>query len=139
MRDLRTAMHEAAHLVVGCALGLRVKRAVLEQQPGWTWAGGVWFDGRAGAIEAWAIMYAAGVAFERSARGHARNASGDLRMLREIHVRGAGRVRALETAARAILQARAEIHTRVTCALVERDLSGWDVARMARGLALDPG
>ncbi len=84
-------------------------------------------------------MYAAGIAFERSVRGHARSASGDLRLLREIYVCGAGRVRALETAARALLVTRSEVHARVTCALLERDLSGLDVARLARGLALGDG
>lgn len=133
MRDLATAMHEAAHLTVGIALGLRPKRAVLEYQPGWTWGGGVWFDGRSGAIEAWALMYAAGVAWERQARGHIRNASGDLRRLREVHVHTRTCLRALEIAAGAILYTYGGRHARLTQALIDRDLTGVELARVARG------
>lgn len=132
-RDPRTAGHEASHIVVGVALGLQLKRAVVELVPGFEWSGGVWFDGRHGAIEAWGIMYAAGVAWERRKTGHVRGASGDLALLRSIHVRSRSALYALETAAWALVLDRAFIHSAVTEALISRDLNGKDIAALARG------
>jgi hypothetical protein len=133
-RDVEVAQHEAAHVVVGVALGLRVKRAELDPpRAGWSRSGGVWFDGRAGTTEAWGLMLAAGVAWETALRGHARGASGDLAVLRHMHVHTRDRVRALSTAAAALLAGLGPEHARVTRALLERDLTGRDVEALARG------
>lgn len=132
-RSLDVAQHEAAHIVVGAALGMRMRRAVLEARPGWTWSGGVWFDGRASTTEAWGLMLAAGVAWEFATAGHARGARGDLAVLRSMGVGTRDRVRALATASAALLAGLGPAHARVTRALLERDLTGQDIARLARG------
>jgi len=138
-RPLDVAQHEAAHVVVGVALGLRVRLAQLDPpRPGWTRSGGVWFDGRSGTTEAWGLMLAAGVAWERALRGHARGAAGDLAVLRSMHVHTAPRVRALELAAAALLAGLGPAHARVTRALLERDLSGADIAALAAGARTVP-
>jgi hypothetical protein len=132
-RPLDVAQHEAAHIVVGTALGMRLRRAVLEQVPGWEWSGGVWFDGRASTTEAWGLMLAAGVAWEWATVGHARGARGDLAVLRSMGVPTRDRVRALATASGAMLAALGAAHARVTRALLARDLTGADIAALARG------
>lgn len=135
-RCLAGAQHEAAHVVVGVALGMRMRRAVLEP-PGagrtWTWSGGVWFDGRASTTEAWGLMLAAGVAWEWAVAGHARFARGDLALLRSMGVGTRDRVRALATASGAMLAGLGAAHARVTRALLERDLGPDDIAALARG------
>lgn len=132
-RSLTVAQHEAAHIVVGTALGMRMRRAVLEAEPGWSWSGGVWFDGRASTTEAWGLMLAAGVAWEWATVGHARGAIGDLAVLRSMGVPTRARVRALATASGAMLAGLGAVHARVTRALLARDLAGADVAALARG------
>ncbi len=137
MRSLEVAQHEAAHVVVGCALGLRVRRAVLVPARKGERVGAGWaeFDGRLGTIEAWGLMLAAGVAWElalHGARGWA-EARGDVIELARMHVHTRPRVRALATAAGAMLASLAPVHARVTRALLERDLGPADVAALARG------
>ena len=132
MRCLPTAQHEAAHIVVGCALGLRVTRATLEQIPGYEWSGIVWFDGRAGALEAWALMFAAGVAWEKAAGEHPYGASGDASQLRSMGYTKK-RSQALVIASAAMLANLGPVHARVTRALIERDLDGRDLATLASG------
>lgn len=138
-RPLNVAQHEAAHIVVGVALGMRMRRAVLEAEPGWTWSGGVWFDGRSSTTEAWGLMLAAGCAWELATAGHMRGARGDLAVLRSMGVHTRPRVRALATASGAMLAGLGVAHARVTRALVERDLSGRDVVALARGERLSDG
>ncbi len=136
MRDLGDAQHEAAHVVVGVAMGLRLWRVTLvpEVRGGSTWLGTTeWYQPMP--READLLMMAAGVAWERRV-GDLDHAAGDLSILRRMGVRGPrapGRLRALERAAWAVLMSRAGLHARVTRALLERDLTGRDVAKLARG------
>jgi hypothetical protein len=113
------AQHEAAHVVVGVALGLVLRRATIKSDG--DWLGFVLFD--SGAREAELIMYAAVVAWERRTGGDLVYAQGDLEILRgTFRVRGNARLVALERAAWAILETRSALHARVTRALLERDL-----------------
>jgi hypothetical protein len=133
VRCLQTAQHEAAHVVVGVALGLRLRRAVVSRaRPGWT-SGGYceWHEAPARPF-ADALMYAAGVAWEDAlGHGEPEHASGDLRLL--TGVVGRGEVRAAVRAAGALLVRLAPTHALVTRALAERDLTARDVARLLRG------
>jgi hypothetical protein len=130
---LRTAQHEAAHVVVGVALGLRLREACLRVT---AWPDGTWSAGHvtfpSGPREALAIMYAAGIAYERAARGRVVYYQPDLAELRAI-VSGRAGERACIRAAAAILEARASAHEAVTRALLERDLRARDITCIARG------
>jgi hypothetical protein len=81
-RHMPTAQHEAAHIVVGVACGLRLRCAALELLPGWEWSGYAWFHGNPDGRhrEALALMYAAGVAWENGSY-YARD---DRKLLREV-------------------------------------------------------
>jgi hypothetical protein len=132
-RDLATAQHEAAHVVVGVALGLRLSSAVtgLRSDPYWgRIAGATRFDGRYGSSEAWALMLAAGVYYEER-RGHPKDSAGDRRLLRRYGYWPGGHA-TLAAAAGAILESRREAWEAVTRALLERDITGADVERIAR-------
>lgn len=127
--SLADAQHEAAHVVVGVALGCRLLRATIANpSPGNV--GEAHFA--SGPHEALLIMYAAGVAWERRF-GDLADASGDLACLRELGVAGNARVRALERAAWAVLASRPGVHSRVTRALLEQDLTAAEITRMVRG------
>lgn len=136
---LDVAQHEAAHLVVGVALGLHLGRAsaracVIGDEH---CAGYAWFPLPPGRRTwAQAIMVAAGVAWERAVApgvsdtdGVARYDWADLleavpsRHDAETCVRSAG----------ALLTGLGAMHARVTRGLLERDLTGADVARLAEG------
>jgi hypothetical protein len=127
------AQHEAAHVVVGVALGLRLIRVSLgEEKVGrHTYIGTTEWHPRPWPAEAQRIMSAAGVAWERRG-GDLAHAAGDLAMLRRERVVGS-RLVAVERAAWAVLETRMGLHTRVARALLEHDLTGRDVSRMARG------
>lgn len=131
-RDLDTAQHEAAHVVVGVALGLRLREAVVgpSRMRGLALDGYTWFPGARGV--SWAITLAAGVAWERAIHGDDAIALGDLRWLRRLGHRGRA-VDALALAAGALLETRGAAHARVTRALLERDLTAADVGAIARG------
>ncbi len=135
-RPLATAQHEAAHVVVGCALGLRLARAALAPAPELepNEDGAAWFAVAPRHRQAWALTVAAGIAWERAATGerHPHAASGDARLLRRL-VRGRHARAALVRAAGAMLATLAPVHARVTRALLERDLGPADVAALARG------
>jgi hypothetical protein len=137
---LFTAQHEAAHVVVGVALGLKLREALI----GLSWNEGAqiygytWFP--AGTVrdrEALACMYAAGPAYERLlGRPPAQielQCSVDFQRLRELRVG----VRGVETfirAASALLESRSTVHARVTRALLEHTkIRGVDVEALARG------
>lgn len=132
-RSLTIAQHEAAHVVVGVALGLRLREVAVG--PGTlamrAWEGYAWFYVPRGARMAWALTCAAGVAWERATRGPGADA-GDLAELRRMGFRGRG-VDALATAAAAIVESRRVAHTRVTRALMDRDLNTQDIATIACG------
>lgn len=133
-RSLDVAQHEAAHVVVGLALGMRLELATLtpERVRGQLWHGSVtWREGRESARDA--IMYAAGLAWDRSVRlSRGERSSWDWTYCRDI-VRSVTAVEACITAAAAILGGRMGAHARVTRALLERDLRAADVRRLARG------
>ena len=138
-RELDLAQHEAAHVVVGVALGLRLSKAVL--------------GGGAGVVRgvntlgyslftvphrkgtAWAITLAAGIAFERRA-GEEETARGDYKLLRQ-EGHSAHAITALVVAADAILETRGLAHARVTRALLQRDLTGADIEAIAKGERVD--
>ncbi len=133
MRCLQTAQHEAAHLVVGVALGLRFRRArVLRARPGWTASGYCEWYGAPARPFADAVMYAAGIAWEQALGDKdPEHYSGDLRLCKATV--GAAEVPACVRTARALLAHLSPLHARVTRALGERDLTARDVARLVRG------
>jgi hypothetical protein len=131
-RSLAVAQHEAAHIVVGVALGLRLREAVLGAIDRPDWQGYALFTGANRA--AWALTLAAGVAWDDELHEH--YSSGDVRLLRRLSYRG-GAIDALALAAGAILETRGVAHARVTRALLERDLRAADVAAIARGERID--
>lgn len=133
-RALSDAQHEAAHIVVGVALGLRLRGATLAARKigrheylGWT----TW-EPRPWPREAGLLMTAAGLAWERRCGDliHARSDTADLR---RAGVRGNARIAVLERAAWALLAERHATHTRVTRALIERDLTARDIRALVRG------
>lgn len=125
---LADAQHEAAHVVVGVALGLRLHRATIVRAG--DELGSCTF--LTGAREAELLMLAAGPAWERRV-GALEHAAGDYAVLRRMRVRGNARLRALELAAWAVLEARAAAHARVTRALLAGDVTARHVAALARG------
>jgi hypothetical protein len=140
VRSVSAAQHEAAHVVVGTALGLRLVSATVGRQR----AGGRLVDGltefnrRHGSLEAWLLMYAAGVAWERAMRREWA-AAGDLAELRRMGCTTAGCIDALSAAAGALLRERMTTHARVTRILADRDLTHAEVAALARSEALPAG
>jgi hypothetical protein len=114
------AYHEAAHVVVGAALGLRLKQATITRPH--DSLGHVEFYGSHKSREAWLIMYAAGVAWERR-YGKLVYAQSDLECIRAMRVTGTARVLTLERAAWAILDTRGHLQGRIALALFEGDLT----------------
>jgi hypothetical protein len=130
-RSFLDAQHEAAHVVVGLAVGLRLTYAKLFAK-GATLGATQFESGLRGKDPRFALAIAAGVAWERGLR-----ASGDCdRIDRWLLVKmgySRGEIRGLVRAAAAILETRGAAHARVTRALVERDLTREDGARLMRG------
>jgi hypothetical protein len=125
--------HEAAHVTVGVALGLRLHSAAVMRwvdDDGTVAAGWTWFP--EGSREALALMYASGVAWERATGGR-RYESGDSRCLRELIGTSRQGFEACVTAAGALLESRAVAHARVTRVLLERDITHEDVQAIAQG------
>jgi hypothetical protein len=124
-----TAEHEAAHVVVGLAVGARLKRAtvrpvVLDVGPA---DGYAWFDVWEGG-PADILIVAAGVAYERYA-GNLTFARYDLDALKEIGVKGVA-LREAERAAWAILNTRWPAHELIVDALVDGDLTHRKVSQL---------
>lgn len=139
-RDAAVALHEAAHVVVGVALGLRMRRAVLKERAlggGWFELGQVLFEGKPQGPhrEALALMYAAGIAWDRR-HGEEDLERGDIELLRELSS-GPHAVRTYIRAADSMIYTRSRTHRRVARALLERDLTGKDITALARGERLD--
>ncbi len=134
MTDLRfaVAQHEAAHVVVGVALGLRLH--VASARPAGDCLGYAWFPW-VKARTADALLTAAGIAWDRKVGGKLYYA--DLAMLRQIE-RSATGVRCAVRAAGAMLAELGREHAAVTRALLERDLTGHDLLALARGERLEP-
>lgn len=140
IRDLETAQHEAAHVVVGCAVGLRLDVATVGEawNGGELVAGGSWFRGVCGPRrrEAWALMLAAGPAWDRVIGAPTWHSLYDRRELRRL-VSGRHGLETMITAATALLAGLAREHAQVTRALLERDLTGADLAALCRGEELE--
>src|SRR5688572_19198623 len=83
--DLLTAEHEAAHVVVGLAMGLRLHRASLTPEviDGVLTCGYAWFGGSSREGLARSVMYCAGVAWESRPGGMPEAASADRRLARK--------------------------------------------------------
>ncbi len=131
MRDhFADAQHEAAHVVVGVALGLKLREATINPSKRDRARGLVAYTlfRPTSNHEAYAIMCAAGVAWE-ARQGFA--SAVDRRLIREHFPASA--VRVFATAAAAILKEREAAHARVTEALLQGSISGADVARIAAG------
>lgn len=127
------AEHEAAHVVVGLALGLKLKKATiaLTTARGQTNAGHVWFEhGRQ--YLAFGIMVCAGIAWERRAGGKPLNASGDERLAKQIHIYRANVETSVRVADEMIRSRRAALQ-RVARELCDRDLGPADVERLVLG------
>lgn len=129
-RKLEDAQHEAAHVVVGVALGLHLRKAALLGRRKSTIGYAQFLVPREKHV-AWAITLAAGLAFERRA-GNLAAADGDRQALIDEGFDDPG-IDALVIAADAILESRGTLHARVTRALVQRDLTNADVEAIARG------
>lgn len=139
MRDFAVAQHEAAHIVVGLAVGLRVRRAYLCELPahGTTHEyGAVWFNDRHATATQLALAYAAGCAWDRCIAAPTPKGmtwvDGDAEILRDMgHSRR--EIEALTIAASAMLGARMTVHRRVADALHERDLVAADFPALIAG------
>lgn len=125
-RDLDVAQHEAAHVVVGVALGLRLRKAVVGRVA--HMLGYAWFTNH-GSKTAHAVMYAAGVAWNHALGEHS---PADAKLCRE-QVKTDADVRTCVRLAGDLLKSRGEAHKRVTLALLQRDLNSRDIAAIARG------
>lgn len=132
-RSLHLAQHEAAHVVVGVALGLRLRRAVVgyHVQDGVEMDGFAWFTNH-GSPFAHAVMFAAGIALDKA---HDDSSPADAALCREI-VQTDDNIRTCVRIAKLILSSSKAIHKRVTMALLERNLNGRDIAALARGQKL---
>ena len=134
-RSLSVAQHEAAHVVVGVALGLRLGRA-----SALPWAEGdgfCWFPLPPGR-RTWAdaVTGAAGVAWERAIAPTVADDVGVQRadwaeLLEAVPSRHDAET--CVRAAAALLSTLGGLHARVTRALLERDLGPEDIAALVRG------
>lgn len=125
-RSLDIAQHEAAHVVVGVSLGLRLRKAVIATAH--DYHGFAWFTLH-GSRMSHALMYAAGVAWDHAVQDHS---PCDAALCREL-VKTDADVRTCVRVASFILSSRCVVHNRVTRALLERDLNARDIAAIARG------
>lgn len=138
VRDYAVAQHEAAHVVVGVACGLRLKAAIVGARAGAGLDGVVLFrGGHHRHHEAWALMFAAGIAWDRIAGNPAWWSRCDRAALGEFTSGRCG-AEVVVRAATAMLWGMRREHARVTGALMARDLRGEDIAALARGEAVDP-
>ncbi len=139
MRDFLVSLHEAAHIVVGMAVGLRVRRAVLGPKPNHGTVrmyGCVWFHDRHATPTQLALAYAAGCAWDRSVKTPNQRGyewvDGDAEILRRMRYTKR-EIDALALSASAILHGRASVHARVARALYEHDLDESDLEAIAVG------
>jgi hypothetical protein len=133
MSAFEDAQHEAAHVIVGTALGLTLKEATIyPEHP--DFAGLALFRPTV-RFEAYHIMVAAGIAWERMSGG--RDSETDRRLLRSRRVRPAT-IETYVRAAESIIRRYPGIHARVTRALLHRPISSEDLSRIACGERLDP-
>ncbi len=132
--DHAVAEHEAAHIVVGLALGLRLRRAVVGpcEWRGWAALGYTWFAVGPRKRLAAGIMSCAGIAWEARPSGDAQGAAGDRILAREwltsLHDVAVGTRIAAE-----ILRGRRAIHARLAAELTDGALGPRDIARLCAG------
>jgi hypothetical protein len=133
VRPYGVVAHEAAHVVVGVALGARLHSAVVRRWysngapcDAWTW-----FPSARRITDG--LISAAGVAWSNATRDGL--GEHDERDLRAIVSCSSADFRACVTAAAAILESRATAHARVVRALLEHDLTHADIERLARGVS----
>lgn len=133
VRPLDVAQHEAAHVVVGAALGLRLQRAAIgrwQRDP--NAVGYAWFLDGTGDREAQAMMLAAGVVWDRGLRYPKYGYSYDAREARRL-CSGSTGYKAILRASATLLSHLMPLHRRVTRALLERDIRHGDLMGIARG------
>ena len=125
MIDTATAEHEAAHVVVGLALGLRLRRATLQPTPigrDGIAVGYAWFEHGKNYM-AHAIMVCAGVAWDRRTGG---DTSHDYALAKHT-LRYRADVETGVRVAREMLDSRRRLHARLTSELLDRDLTAADI------------
>jgi len=136
MRDLETCQHEAAHVVVGIALGLRLRKAVVNNGTrAWYSSGWAWFTNH-GSDLAHAIMFAAGTAWDREmGEDCPEDSKNCLERLKKdpSDPTGHAELRTCIRIARQMLRDLSVAHSMVTKALLEKDLTSKDIAAIARG------
>lgn len=139
---VETAQHEAAHIVVGLALGLRllgarVRREVRGGEPVDGWAD---FDARTSTPLEWALMLAAGIAWDEAIGESPECSAGDREGVIAQPGLFARDVPTLVRVAGTLLSTLGPQHARVTRALVDRGaLTREDGLALMRGEPLpDP-
>lgn len=128
MFDTETAEHEAAHVIVGLALGLKLRKATIEPSVlnGHVAAGYSWFYvGRK--YMAFGIMACAGIAWERRRGRNATAIAGDLEIAQQVWDCRRSEIETGVKLAREIIEGRRRLHARVASELCDRDLSPADV------------
>lgn len=144
IRDLETAQHEAAHVVVGVRLGLRLDIAGIgiwrgdRKNPRDPGAVGFvsFYEATRGDLTAQAIMLAAGVAWDRMLGYDPWSSSYDYSETWKI-VRGRKSVEACVTSAMAMLGGLTREHAKITRGLLVRDISEQDLSILFAGEAID--
>ncbi len=132
--DTATAEHEAAHVVVGAALGLRLRKATIAagELNGHVAAGYSWFYvGRK--YMAFGIMACAGIAWERKCGRNGDAIAGDLEIARQVWDCRRSEIETGVRLARELIDARARIHSRIASKLCDRDLGPGDLERLIVG------
>ena len=129
--DTGTAEHEAAHVVVGLALGLRLRKATIRPQPfghSGIALGLSWFahDRRYLAV---GIMFAAGVAWDRRTGWADETTHTDYELARSTLKRRADVDTAVRLAGE-LIDGRRRVHARIASELCDRDLNAADIAAM---------
>lgn len=128
--NLSDAEHEAAHLVVGLALGLKLKRAFVRRATyeGILIDGLVYFNGYARRRLAVGVMACAGIVWE-ARLGRKGLDWVDAKLARDC-LTSAHDVKVATNLAREILDGRRRLHARVASELCDRDLGPADVERL---------
>ncbi len=135
MLDTATAEHEAAHLTVGLALGLRLRKATIvpSAHKRGILCGYVWFYSERKYL-AQAIMLCAGVVWDRKAGFTPDDTTaGDLHQAKQLVSRAD--VPTCLKLAEEILDSRRRVHARIASELCDRDLSGADVEALVLDVA----
>lgn len=133
MLDTATAEHEAAHVVVGLALGLKLRKATIEPTPigaDQIALGYAWFEHGKNYL-AHALMLCAGVAWERRPGGL--GDSPEDYALAKHALRYKSDVETGVRLARELLDSRRRVHAKIASELCDRDLTAADVEALVLG------